>query len=130
VKRAGLSNVLKLWLDMHPAAMLLPAAVLIALAAVVELPVGPPERLTGRIERLTDTSTRMAQRFVAAVRLGDGRLVTVRLKDSLPCKAGGQIRLRREPRLLGRVYVAEFGACLAAPATPGARWDRPGSRDR
>jgi hypothetical protein len=119
VIRAGWLKVSTLWVEFHPAAILLPVgALVLTVFAMAAVTLGPPERLTGAVERITNVATRAGYSPLGAVRLGDGSLVTIRLDDSLSCKVGDRIRLRRERRILGRAYAAELNGCTARPPQP------------
>ena len=106
---------LNLWLSLHPAAVLAPVAMLVlGLFAVIALPIGPPERLTGALERIVYVG-RGAGRPHGWVRLRDGTLVTVGLDDRFSCAEGGSIRLYRQRHIWGRGYAAESVPCGVRP---------------
>jgi hypothetical protein len=105
-----------LWLGLHPAAGLLPAAALGVALVVLEVPIGPPERLTGTVERVEYVVRRSSARTISSVRLADGSRVRLRVYGGSACAAGDVIGLQRQRRLLGYAYVADARPCTRASA--------------
>lgn len=125
MRRPGRLKLAGLWIGLHPALGLLPAAALCIGLVACELPIGPPERLTGAVERIDYIVKRSSARVVVSVRLRDGALVRTRLDGAYACEAGDLIRLQRQRRILGRTYTADFGPCIGRSGRPRADLHQP-----
>ncbi len=94
------------------------AAFAVAIVAVVMLPLGPAEPVTGVVRSLGLVETDMGSRVVAVVQLPQGQ-TTVSVSSRSNCSAGNPIRLLRYRKIFRMAYVAAVPTCRSGawPAT-------------
>jgi hypothetical protein len=93
-----------------------PLAALLILVVLVlfGLPIGPPEPLTGVVERLGN-----AQRnLIAFVRVRDGSIMEVSISQDDECHPGNLIRFHLQRHLLGAMAIAGFFPCTTSSDHP------------
>ena len=103
-------QILRLWLQLHPAVLGLSAATAIALLLLALIVPLKFERRIATVERITTTALRHGPRYRVIVLL-EGRRVSADLLRPTPCGPGDQIVVVQRTYLLGVNYTASTTAC-------------------
>ena len=111
---------MKSWSEFHDnpfrlvVGLLIMFAVFMGVFALI-LPVGPPVRTVGYVERLWTSFGETGGSVTARIRLADGSLRDLNIEGRERCSVGDRLDVLTSPTMIGRISRADFKGCVYQP---------------